>query len=110
MRLLCYADIDYRAAGGLDIKIKFRFEDTGDNVLATVVNSVLHHSASSPSSDADVSVVLTRDGLIAMAMLGRPVNTLVESGAIEVDGDVAALQEMLSLLDNFGFWFNIVTP
>jgi len=45
-----------------------------------------------------------------MLMLGRPVNTLVESGAIEVDGDVAALQEMLSLLDNFGFWFNIVTP
>jgi alkyl sulfatase BDS1-like metallo-beta-lactamase superfamily hydrolase len=28
----------------------------------------------------------------------------------EVDGDVAALQETLSLLDNFEFWFNIVTP
>ncbi len=98
------------AAAGLDTKINFQFEETGDNVLVSVVNSVLHHSASRPSPDADVSVVLTRDGLIAMAMLGRPVNSLVESGAIKVDGDVAALQEMLSLLDNFEFWFNIVTP
>ena len=30
--------------------------------------------------------------------------------AIESTGNVAAVQELLSLLDTFEFWFNIVTP
>ncbi len=45
-----------------------------------------------------------------MAMLGQPVELLVENGFVVVDGDVAKLQELIALLDNFEFWFNIVTP
>jgi len=47
---------------------------------------------------------------LAMSMLGVPVATLIAKEAVSVDGDVDALSELLGLLDNFDFWFNIVTP
>jgi alkyl sulfatase BDS1-like metallo-beta-lactamase superfamily hydrolase len=34
----------------------------------------------------------------------------IASGAVTIDGDKAKLDELLSLLDTFEFWFNIVTP
>jgi alkyl sulfatase BDS1-like metallo-beta-lactamase superfamily hydrolase len=43
-------------------------------------------------------------------MAGVPVEQLIESNTIQVDGDVDALVELIGLLDNFEFWFNIVTP
>jgi len=97
-------------AAGRDIAINFRFRDTDDDYLITVVNSVLHHAESKHSRDADATVTLTREGLLAMAMLGLPLPALVKSGVIEIDGEVAAVREMIGLLDNFEFWFNIVTP
>lgn len=98
------------AAAGVTSRINFRFQDSDEAVLVVIENSVLHHAASQQDPDADATVVLTRDGLIALAMLGRPVASMIEAGAIEVDGEVSSVQAMLDLLDDFEFWFNIVTP
>lgn len=34
----------------------------------------------------------------------------VASAAIQVEGNAEAASDLLSLLDTFEFWFNIVTP
>ena len=34
----------------------------------------------------------------------------VADGKVKVTGDSAKLGELTSMLDNFEFWFNIVTP
>lgn len=34
----------------------------------------------------------------------------LEKGDIKITGDQEKLTELLSYLDNFDFWFNIVTP
>jgi len=34
----------------------------------------------------------------------------IGSGSVQIDGSRARLDEMLSYLDNFEFWFDIVTP
>ena len=52
----------------------------------------------------------TRQGFLAIGMLGQPVAALVEQGAVTAVGDVSAVDELVSLLDNFEFWFDIVTP
>jgi len=41
---------------------------------------------------------------------GTPLDLLTASGALSIDGDEGALQQLLALLDNFEFQFNIVTP
>ena len=97
-------------AAGQRIAINFRFQDTGDDYLVTLANGVLHHAADPQVESADATVTLSRGGLVAMALLGQPVSALVDSGAVAVEGDVAALENLFGLLDNFDFWFNIVTP
>jgi len=34
----------------------------------------------------------------------------ISDGAVKISGSKAKLDEMLSYLDTFEFWFNIVTP
>ncbi len=76
----------------------------------TLANGVLNHAQGKQDPDADVSVELSRRGFLGLSMAGVPVSSLVASNAIQVDGDVEALTELLGLLDNFEFWYNLVTP
>ena len=44
-------------------------------------------------------------------MLGQTtVAKAISDGDVDIDGSRAKLEELLSYLDNFDFWFNIVTP
>ena len=97
-------------AAGQQITINFEFGDSDKVYLVNVSNGVLHHYAGRHSPDADATVQLTRNGLTAMMLLGKPVAALVEAGVIEIQGDAEALEALISLLDSFEFWFNIVTP
>jgi len=97
-------------AAGRNIVINFRFRDSGDDYLVSVNNGVLHHEHRGRTSDADATVTLTRGGLVAMAMLGQATRALTAAGLVDIEGDAAALEQLIALLDNFEFWFNIVTP
>ena len=98
------------AAAGKHSVVNFEFNDSGERFMVTLNNGVLHHAAGKSAVDADASVKLDREGFLAMSMLGRPVTALISADVISVDGDVEVLNELLGLLDNFEFWFNIVTP
>ena len=51
-------------------------------------------------------------GIVVAGLLGGSdvARGVLASGALVVDGDAAVLPELLALLDEFEFWFNIVTP
>ena len=98
------------AAAGRNIILNFSFTDSGDQYVVDVSNGVLHHWAGRQRETADATIRLGRNGLIALILLGRSVQSLSESGIIEIDGDQAVLEELVSLLDDFEFWFDIVTP
>ena len=97
-------------AADKNLVFNFKFTDSGDNYRITVANGVLNYKSETQSPDADATISLTRQGLIALALIGRPPATLTENGVIAVDGNTGALEEMMSLFDTFEFWFNIVTP
>jgi len=97
-------------AAGKNLILNFVFEDSGDDYRVTLVNGVLHYAAGTQDADAHATVTLSRQGFLTMMMGGIPVDSLVESNAVSVDGNAASLSELLALLDDFEFWFNIVTP
>ena len=97
-------------AAGKRTVVNFHFSDSDEDYLVTLANGVLNHAVGKRVSDADVNVELTRRAFLGMAMAGVPVEQLIESNTIQVDGDVDALVELIGLLDSFEFWFNIVTP
>lgn len=92
------------------IVLDFSFTDSGDRYRMTVENGVLNYHQGAGSTEATTRISLTRQGLVAFALLGRPPATLVGNGVMAVDGDMAPLEALASLLDRFEFWFDIVTP
>jgi alkyl sulfatase BDS1-like metallo-beta-lactamase superfamily hydrolase len=97
-------------AADKNLAFNFNFTDSGDQYRVTVANGVLNYKSSTQGPDADATISLTRQGLVALALLGRPPAALIENGVISVDGNTGALEDMMSLFDTFEFWFDIVTP
>jgi alkyl sulfatase BDS1-like metallo-beta-lactamase superfamily hydrolase len=97
-------------AADKNLIFNFNFTDSGARYRITVANGVLNYKAATQSPDADAMISLSRQGLVALALLGRPPASLIENGVISVEGNTGALEEMMSLFDSFEFWFNIVTP
>lgn len=97
-------------AADKNLSLNFDFTDSGDHYRVTVANGVLNYEATIADADADATISLTRQGLAALALGGRSANTLIEIGAISITGNRDSLTEFVALLDNFDFWFDIVTP
>jgi len=71
---------------------------------------VLNHTANAEATDADATITLSRDTLNKIILKETTLKQAEESGAVKVTGDGAKLDTMLSYMDKFEFWFNIVTP
>ncbi len=97
-------------AADRNLVIDFNFTDSGDRYRVTVANGVLNYRLSGDTAGSHASVSLTRQGLIALALLGQAPEALVGMDMITVNGNLAALEELAGLLDDFEFWFDIVTP
>lgn len=97
-------------AAGKQIVINVNFTDRNELYLLVVENGVLNYSAGKQSDSADTTLTLPRTALDEI-LLGKA--TLADkqaAGEVQIGGSQEKLVEFLSLLDNFEFWFNIVTP
>ena len=47
---------------------------------------------------------------VVLAANKAQIEDAIESGEIKIDGKEEAFTDFLSLLDNYPYWFNIVTP
>ncbi|UPT71100.1 MAG: MBL fold metallo-hydrolase [Flavobacterium sp. JAD_PAG50586_2] len=96
-------------AAAANIGINLNFTDLSQQYGLTVKKGVMNYR-STPVANADLSIKLTLaqfQGLVAGAVT---IDALVKDKKIEVTGNTARFNEMLQLMDNFKFWFNIVTP
>ena len=53
---------------------------------------------------------MTRETLNNVLLGQGTIDEKIKSGDIKVEGDQAQLDDLISMLDSFDFWFNIVTP
>lgn len=97
-------------AEGKRIVINLDFTDTKEKYMLEMVNGVLNHTPKKQASDADVSLQLSRESLNNILLKQTTMKDAVGKGDVKVSGDQGKLDEMLSYLDSFEFWFNIVTP
>ncbi|MFJ3456261.1 alkyl/aryl-sulfatase [Scandinavium goeteborgense] len=73
-------------------------------------NGVLNHTANAEAKDADATITLNRDTLNKIILKEETLKQAEDNGDVKVTGNGAKLDEMLSYMDKFEFWFNIVTP
>ncbi|MBN3762223.1 alkyl sulfatase dimerization domain-containing protein [Burkholderia sp. Ac-20365] len=97
-------------AAGKTATFNLSLTDTKENYILGVENSALHYSKGRSSNSADASVTMTREDLNNIMLGTTNMQKLIMSGTAKVDGNSQKLGEFLTWLDNFDFWFNIVTP
>lgn len=96
-------------AGDRRLTIACVLPDLEESWTLLLRHGTLSHS---PDADADADATLTieRAQLDGVILGQSKLADLLAQGKASVEGDAAALEELIGLLDDFDFWFNIVTP
>jgi len=76
----------------------------------TLENGVLNHKQGRTATNADATVSLTRPVFDAIVAGQATFPGRILAGDIRIQGSKLKFLEMMSCLDEFDPWFNIVTP
>jgi alkyl sulfatase BDS1-like metallo-beta-lactamase superfamily hydrolase len=104
--------LKHQEAAGLVGTSLLELTDTEERYLLELSNGVLHNRAIGPGAEpaTDATVSTTRVWLDRLLTSEDPAATLRSGDGVQLTGDPSALLAVFSLLDEFPFWFNIVTP
>ena len=97
-------------AGGTSLTLNLEFTDTGERATLELANGALNHLLGHTAEGADATVTLTRGALDRVIVGEKTLADEVGSGEIAVEPDTAPLEQLVSLLDTFEFWFPIIEP
>jgi alkyl sulfatase BDS1-like metallo-beta-lactamase superfamily hydrolase len=84
--------------------------DRDERYVLGVENGVLNHTKDLRSRRPTATVTAARSALDAVILGQATLAEQLRSGSIAVEGDADAFTDFLGLLDEFEFWFDIVTP
>ncbi|MCZ9046147.1 SCP2 sterol-binding domain-containing protein, partial [Escherichia albertii] len=90
--------------------VPLHFGENGGTYRVELENGVLNHSANAEASNADATIALSRDVLNKIVLKEETLKEAMEKGEVKITGNADKLNELLGYMDNFEFWFNIVTP
>ena len=96
-------------AAGKAFVMNMDFTDLDEKYSLYVENSVLNHTTKL-AEKPDVSLELTKATLDDVQLGNITLEKAIADGSIKLDGDPEVLKDFVGMLDNFNFWFNIVTP
>jgi alkyl sulfatase BDS1-like metallo-beta-lactamase superfamily hydrolase len=103
--------LEHPAAAELTGTTLLELTDVGERYLLELSNGVLHNRlvAADVEVAADATLTTTRAWLNGLLALDDPAAGF-EGGGVTVTGHPSALLAVFGLLDDFPFWFPIVTP
>jgi alkyl sulfatase BDS1-like metallo-beta-lactamase superfamily hydrolase len=101
--------LNSQKAGDAHIRLNVDLGDEGKYFLE-LENGVLNNTADMQADDADATVKLSRATLNDIILQKVKFEDAASSGDMQVQGDKQKLSDLVSYLDSFDFWFNIVTP
>jgi alkyl sulfatase BDS1-like metallo-beta-lactamase superfamily hydrolase len=97
-------------ASGKKLVFNINFTDIESQYVLTVENAVMNYAHDRQDRKADATITLSKATLDAVQLKEATLQQKIDSGDIKIDGRKEALGELMGLLDDFPFWFNIVTP
>jgi len=97
-------------AAGKKIVLNLDFPDLKTGYVVTVEDGVMNHAHGRQNPKADATLTLTMAALNSVQLKESTLDQQIASGGIKIAGRKEALEEFMGLLDEFPFWFNVVTP
>jgi len=95
---------------GHHFKINFIFPDRNEKFLLELANDHLNNIENIQDEHADLTVTIDRKDLNLLLLKQQSFEQLLKSKAMKLDGNGKVLGQLLMMMDEFPFWFNIVTP
>ncbi len=102
--------IDGPKAAGKKIGVNWVLPDTNQKYAVELENSVLIYSDGTQLPNPDATLTLSRASMDNIMLGQTTLAKEIENGNATVDGSQEKLNELLGLIVEFPFWFNIVTP
>ncbi|MFN8151689.1 MAG: alkyl sulfatase dimerization domain-containing protein [Solirubrobacterales bacterium] len=96
-------------AGDKRLTLALGMPDKDEEWTLMVRHGALSHRTGL-APDADVTVIINRSDFDKVMLGISSLPDLIGAGEAKLDGDPQALVEFIGLLDEFEFWFDIVTP
>lgn len=96
-------------AGGRKITLTCMFPDLDETWTLRLRHGALSHR-SGAAADADATIRISRSNLNDVILGTAPLTEQLAEGRARIEGDPGALHDLIELLDDFEFWFNIATP
>lgn len=90
--------------------INMIFPDSNEKFLLELKNSHLNNIADVTNPKAELTVTINRSDLNMILLKQQSPAQLIKDGKMKMDGNGKIFAELLTMMDNFPFWFNIVTP
>ncbi len=86
--------------------------DIDERHLLELSNGVLHNRSVTTDEElaVDATITTTRVWLNGLLAADDPAAALTNSDGVDISGDPTSLLRVFGLLDEFPFWFDIVTP
>ncbi len=97
-------------AAGKTLRINFAFPDIGEQYALTLQNSHLSYLKGRQHDQADAGFSMQRGTLDQIMLQQTTLAAAAEAGKVQIEGDPQKFGELMALMDNFEFWFDIVTP
>ncbi|QFT55289.1 alkyl/aryl-sulfatase [Microbulbifer sp. THAF38] len=95
-------------ATGKQIAINITLPDVKEEYSLVLENAVLNYGA--PVEKPQSTVTINRSDLNDIILGTSTIQKKKDSNALKIDGDRDQLRVLLSLMDKFDFWWNLVTP
>lgn len=102
--------LNFEKAAGKRIVLNLDFPDVKKQFVLTLENCALTHTPDAQAPDADAKVTIPRTVLNAIVFGKTTLDKELAAKTVVIEGNQSSLKDLLSLLDKFEFWFNIVTP
>lgn len=96
-------------AAGKKLVLNINFDDIQEKYSLVIENSVLNYT-SKQKATADATVTLSKLTLTQLQLGSLSFDQAIADGKIKLEGNKAAFDDFFGMLDDFEFWFNIVTP
>lgn len=97
-------------AEGKTSSVKVEFTDIGETHLLQLENSVLHHAPANETTQADITLHITRTLFVGLMIGEAGLKETLFGDQLKVDGSAIDLLAFMSLFDKAEGRFNIVTP
>lgn len=102
--------LDGQKAANDAFGLNFIFPDINKKFIVELNNGALHNIEGYQLEKAKATITLDRETLNQVILKQTTLDQAIKDKKISIKGDQQALNQLLSLIDNFEFWFNMVTP